>query len=205
MSYTPQFHEEEQTPAQRWDAVWGAICVGASDQAVPSPEMAQLQLRYIAGEIDQVQIHDELMRRYRPDIAPAADVRPLPPEQPGRVYPYAAEMAALMQSMNELLPYVPYTVMYETVPLLGSPFETCEPPLDLFSLSALLDMPTFLPQEATEDQRRAIMERAYAAGEAQGAIITPDTREAYDRYVRGECTLEQATEQAMSIYPLPKK
>lgn len=62
---------------------------------------------------------------------------------------------------------------------------------------------SYLPQEATEDQRRSIMERAYAAGEAQGAIITPDTREVYDRYVRGECTLEQATEQAMSSYPLP--
>ncbi|WP_188816429.1 antitoxin VbhA family protein [Hymenobacter cavernae] len=65
--------------------------------------------------------------------------------------------------------------------------------------------PTFLPQEATEDQRRAIMERTYAAGQAQGAIITPATREVYERYVRGECTLEQAAEQAMSIYPLPEK
>jgi hypothetical protein len=65
------------------------------------------------GEIDQTQVHDELMRWYRPDIAPTADVRPLPPEQPGRVYPYAAEMAALMQQLNELPPSVPYTVMPE--------------------------------------------------------------------------------------------
>ena len=84
---------------------------------MPSPELVQLQLRYIAGEIDHAQVHDELMRRYRPDIAPAANVRPLPPEQPGRVYSYAAEMAALMVEMNELPPYVPYMVMDETLPL----------------------------------------------------------------------------------------
>jgi hypothetical protein len=113
MSYTPQFTEQEQTPAQRWQAVRWAISTGASDRAVPSQDMAHLELRYIAGEIDQTQVHDELLRWYRPDIAPAAEVRPLPPEQPGRVYPYAAEMAALMQQMNELPPYVPYTVMPE--------------------------------------------------------------------------------------------
>ncbi|MFD2722134.1 hypothetical protein ACFST9_25680 [Hymenobacter monticola] len=117
MSYTPHFHEDEQTPAQRWAAVRWAIGAGASDRAVPSQELARLELRYIAGEIDQMQVHDELMRWYRPDIAPAADVRPLPPEQPGRVYPYAAEMAALMAEMNDLPPYVPYTVMDETLPL----------------------------------------------------------------------------------------
>ncbi|WP_345237845.1 hypothetical protein [Hymenobacter saemangeumensis] len=103
--YVPQFHEEEQTPAQQWDAAREAICAGASDRAVPSPELAQLQLRYVAGEIDQVQ--EELMRWYWPDVAPAADVRPLPPKQPGRVYPYVAEMAALMQGMNELPPTCP--------------------------------------------------------------------------------------------------
>ena len=116
MSYTPQFNEEEQTPAQRWQAVRWAIGAGASDRAVPSAAFAQLQLRFIAGEIDQVQVQDEVLRWYRPDIAPAADVRPLPPEQPGRVYPYAAEMAALMQQMNDLPPYVPYTVMPEGLP-----------------------------------------------------------------------------------------
>ena len=117
MSYTSQFHEEEQTPAQRWESVRWAICVGASDHAVPSADLVQLQLRYIAGEIDQVQVHDELMRWYRPDVAPAADVRSLPPEQPDRVYSFAAEMAALMQEMNELPPYVPYIVMEETLPI----------------------------------------------------------------------------------------
>lgn len=42
MSYKPQFHEAEQTPAQRWAAVRGAICAGASDRAVPSQDLAQL-------------------------------------------------------------------------------------------------------------------------------------------------------------------
>ncbi len=65
--------------------------------------------------------------------------------------------------------------------------------------------PFFLPQEATEAQRRDIMNSSYAAGEAQGAIVTPETRCVYERYVRGECTLEQAIEQAMSVYPLPEK
>jgi len=82
---------------------------------VPSDAFAQLQLCFIAGEIDQTQVQDEVLRWYRPDIAPAADVRPLPPEQPGRVYPYAAEMAALMQDMNKLPPYVPYTVIPEGI------------------------------------------------------------------------------------------
>jgi hypothetical protein len=78
--------------------------------------MSHLALCCIAGEIDQTQVHDEVRRWYRPDSAPAADVHPLPPEQPGQVYPYAAEMAALRQQLNELPPYVPYTVMPEGIP-----------------------------------------------------------------------------------------
>ncbi len=35
------------------------------------------------GIIDLVQVDDELMRWYRPDVAPAAAVRPLPPARPG--------------------------------------------------------------------------------------------------------------------------
>ena len=62
MSYTPHFHEEEQTPAQRWDAVRWAISAGASGRAVPSQTMAHLELRYIAGEIDQTQVQDEVLR-----------------------------------------------------------------------------------------------------------------------------------------------
>ena len=68
-----------------------------------------------------------------------------------------------------------------------------------------MNPPVFLPQEATEAQRRNIMNCSFAAGEADGAIVEPETRAIYDQYVRGECTLEQAIKQAMSIYPLPEK
>lgn len=50
--YLPQYHEEEQTLAQRWDAVQWAICAGASDWAVSSQDMTHLELRYVACEID---------------------------------------------------------------------------------------------------------------------------------------------------------
>lgn len=82
-------------------------------------------------------------------------------------------------------------------------------PRRLFALAILpgnityfsgMEKPTFLPQEATEAQRQAIMQRTFAAGEAQGAIITPDTRAVYNRYIVGEITLEQATDAAMSVY-----
>ena len=68
--YLPQFDAQEQTPTQRWQAVRSAIGAGASDRAVPSQDMAHLELRYIVGELDQPQVHDELLRWYRPDIAP---------------------------------------------------------------------------------------------------------------------------------------
>lgn len=66
-----------------------------------------------------------------------------------------------------------------------------------------MEMPAFLPQEATEAQRRDIINRAYASGEAQGAIITDNARAAYNRYIAGDITLEQAVDLAMSIYPKP--
>lgn len=66
-----------------------------------------------------------------------------------------------------------------------------------------MEKPTFLPQEATEAQRRDIIQRAYASGEAQGAIITDNARAAYNRYIAGDITLEQAVDLAMSIYPKP--
>ena len=62
MRYTPQFHEDERTPAQRWQAMRWAIGTGASDRAVPSQSVAHLELRYIAGEIDQTQVQDEVLR-----------------------------------------------------------------------------------------------------------------------------------------------
>ena len=55
------------------------------------------------------------MRWYRLDIALAADVHPLPPEQPSRVCAYAAEIATLRQ---ELPPYVPYAAMEQKIPWL---------------------------------------------------------------------------------------
>lgn len=63
-----------------------------------------------------------------------------------------------------------------------------------------MEKPTFLPQEVTEAQRRAIMQRTFAAGIAQGAIVTAETEAVYNRYIVGEITLEQATNLAMSIY-----
>ena len=64
-----------------------------------------------------------------------------------------------------------------------------------------MEKPTFLPQEATEAQRRAIMQRTFAAGTAQGAIVTAETEAVYNRYIVGEITLEQATNLAMRVYP----
>jgi hypothetical protein len=118
MSYTPEFHHNQQTPAQRWRSVQAAIGAAATDGRVIGQDAAALQLRYVAGEIDQVQVRDELLRWYQPDGGPAADVRPLPPAQPGRVYPYAAEMAALLVELATLPPYVPYTVVDINVPWL---------------------------------------------------------------------------------------
>ncbi|QIL78429.1 antitoxin VbhA family protein [Hymenobacter sp. HDW8] len=63
-----------------------------------------------------------------------------------------------------------------------------------------MEKPTFLPQEATEAQRREIINFSYAAGEAQGAIIPDDAKAAYNRYIAGEITLQQAVDAAMSIY-----
>lgn len=119
MSYTPQFSESEQTPAQRWKSTRWAIGAGASDSRVPSQEMSQLMLRYIAGEIDLVQVDDELMRWYRPDIAPAADVRSLPPAQPGQAYPFAADMAELLHELAQLPPPQPYINVTDLLPQLA--------------------------------------------------------------------------------------
>ena len=40
-------------------------------------------LRYVAGEIDLAQTQDDMLRWNALHEAPAADVRPLPPTQPG--------------------------------------------------------------------------------------------------------------------------
>lgn len=63
-----------------------------------------------------------------------------------------------------------------------------------------MEKPTFLPQEATPEQRAAIVRRMVAAGEHQGAIRTDSAMQVFDRYVAGELTLEQAGDLAMSVY-----
>lgn len=109
-SYTPVFAASEQTPAQRWHLVGRALASGSNCHSVPAPSIAALHLRYIAGEIDLMQLLDETKRQLHHPEAPTADVRPLPPEQPGRVHHYAAEMAQLLRELAQLPPSQPYTV-----------------------------------------------------------------------------------------------
>ena len=118
-TYTSVFSEGEQTPAQRWHLVGGALASGGSCHSVPALSVTTLHLRYIAGEIDLAQLLDETKRQLRHPEAPAADVRPLSPEQPGRAYPYAAEMARLLAELAEI-PHQPYINVTDEVPELES-------------------------------------------------------------------------------------
>lgn len=115
-SYTPAFTEQEQTPAQRWHLVGGALSSGSSCHSVRAPSITTLHLRYIAGEIDTTQLLDEIKRQLHHPEALAADVRPLPPEQPGQAYPYAAEMAQLLHELAQLPPPQPYLVEVVEIP-----------------------------------------------------------------------------------------
>lgn len=115
-SYTPVFSEGEQTPAQRWHLVGGALASGGSCHSVPAPSVTALHLRYIAGEIDLAQLLDETKRQLHHPEAPAASVRPLPPEQPGQAYPYAVEMAQLLHELAQLPPPQPYLVEVVEIP-----------------------------------------------------------------------------------------
>ena len=117
--YTPVFSESEQTSAQRWHLVGGALASGGSCHSVPAPSVTALHLRYIAGEIALAQLLDETKRQLHHSEAPAADVRPLPAEQPGRAYPYAAEMARLLAELAEM-PYQFYVNVTDEVPELES-------------------------------------------------------------------------------------
>lgn len=63
-----------------------------------------------------------------------------------------------------------------------------------------MEKPMFLPQEATEAQRRKIVNYSYAASEGQGAIVPDDAKAAYNRYIMGDITLQQAIDAAMSVY-----
>lgn len=115
----PQFAEDEQTPAQRWEAVSWAFSVGSADGGGPSPELARLYKFYVAGDVDLAMIRGELDRMYPqypsgdPKYPDPPAPRPVLPalvlvEEPGRVFPYAAEMDALMQEIAALPPRVRY-------------------------------------------------------------------------------------------------
>lgn len=115
----PQFAEDEQTPAQRWEMVSWAFSVGSADGGGPSSELARLYKFYVAGDVDMAMIRGELDRMYPqypsgdPNYPDPPAPRPIfPPlvlvEEPGRVFPFAAEMAALMQELSALPPRVRY-------------------------------------------------------------------------------------------------
>jgi hypothetical protein len=116
----PQFCETEQTPAQRWESVAWAFGAGSADGGGPGPELVQLYKFYVAGDIDLAMIRGELDRLYPqypsndPSYPEPPAPRPIfPPlvlvEEPGRVFPFAAEMAALVQEIATGPPRVHYT------------------------------------------------------------------------------------------------
>uniref|UniRef100_UPI001CF361CB hypothetical protein n=1 Tax=Hymenobacter terricola TaxID=2819236 RepID=UPI001CF361CB len=88
---------------------------GSADGGGPSPELVQLYKFYVAGDIDLAMIRGELDRLYPqypsgdPKYPDPPTPRPVfPPlvlvEAPGRVFPFAAEMAALVQELEALPP-----------------------------------------------------------------------------------------------------
>lgn len=115
----PQFAADEQTPAQRWEVVSWAFSMGSADGGGPSPELARLYKFYVAGDVDAAMIRGELDRLY-PQYPSGDPKYPDPPaprpvfpplvlvEEPGRVFPFAAEMAALMKEIAALPPRVRY-------------------------------------------------------------------------------------------------
>jgi hypothetical protein len=115
----PQFSQTEQTPAQRWESVAWALGAASADGGGPSPELVQLYKFYVAGDIDLAMLSGELDRLYPqvpsgdPNYPVSAASRPVMPalvliEEPGRVFPFAAEMAALVQEIAALPPRQPY-------------------------------------------------------------------------------------------------
>ncbi|MFD1874499.1 hypothetical protein [Hymenobacter bucti] len=115
----PQFSETEQTPAQRWESVAWALGASSADEGGPSPEVVRLYKFYVAGDIDLAMVSGELDRLYphypsgdphypnpptpRPVFAPLVLV-----EEPDRVFPFAAEIAALVQAITALPTRQPY-------------------------------------------------------------------------------------------------
>lgn len=116
----PKFARSERTAAQRWDSVSWAFGAGSADGGGPSPALVRLYKFYVAGDVDLAMIRGELDRLYPqypsgdPNYPDPPAPRPVfPPlmlvEEPGRVFPFAAEMAALVQEINDLPPRVHYT------------------------------------------------------------------------------------------------
>lgn len=115
----PQFSETEQTPTQRWKSVTWALGAGSADGGGPSAELVRLYKFYIAGDIDLAMLDGELDRLY-PQYPGGDPSYPVPPalrpvfpplvlvEEPGRVFPFAAELAALAQEIAALPPRQPY-------------------------------------------------------------------------------------------------
>jgi hypothetical protein len=115
----PQFSETEQTPAQRWESVAWTLGASSADGGGPSPELVRLYKFYVAGDIDLAMLGSELDRLY-PQYPSGDPHYPAPPtphpvfpplvlvEEPGRVFPFAAEMAALVQEIAALPPRQPY-------------------------------------------------------------------------------------------------
>lgn len=106
----PQFGETEQTPAQRWESVAWAFGAGSADGGSPSVELMRLYKFYVAGDIDLAMLEGELDRLYPqfpsgdPTYPDPPTPRPVQPplvlvEEPGRDFPFAAEIAALAQEI----------------------------------------------------------------------------------------------------------
>lgn len=115
----PKFARTERTAAQRWDSVSWAFGAGSADGGGPSPELVRLYKFYVAGDVDLAMVRGELDRLYPqhpsgdPNYPDPPAPRPVfPPlvlvEEPGRVFPFAAEMDALMQEIAALPPRVRY-------------------------------------------------------------------------------------------------
>ena len=116
----PKFTWTERTPAQRWASVAWAFAAGSADGGGPSPALARLYQFYVAGDIDLAMLDGELDRLY-PNYPSGDPSYPDPPaprpvfpplnlvEEPGRVFPFAAELATLMQEIAALPPRQPYS------------------------------------------------------------------------------------------------
>ncbi|KUG09212.1 hypothetical protein [Solirubrum puertoriconensis] len=109
----PEFNENEQTPAQRWAVLAWAFAAGASDGARPSTEFARLGKFYVAGDIDLAMLSAEMDRLYFGHEYPPLVLV----EEPGRVFPFAAEIEAMQKELATLPPKVPYLELDLSIPI----------------------------------------------------------------------------------------